>query len=187
LPGENNAAENAGILWGDPGKDGVQLGILGLQTAKSITIGKSIPIEIFLRNAGKSPVKLSLTPRLNECLQAWLVDGMGTKHQAGYKFAEGWYIRYRHCRLESGQSVKIASPEVDFLASKEDIQNAAHKQGFEWNPRFAAPPGAYTLHFDYRVGSAEYAERASDNSGPEKVEWTGLLSVKPIALTVAAP
>jgi hypothetical protein len=112
---------------------------------------------------------------------------MGTKHQAGYKFAEGWYIRYRHCRLESGQSVKIASPEVDFLASKEDIQNAAHKQGFEWNPRFAAPPGAYTLHFDYRVGSAEYAERASDNSGPEKVEWTGLLSVKPIALTVAAP
>jgi beta-lactamase regulating signal transducer with metallopeptidase domain len=185
-PGEKIPADHPAIVWSEPDPAGMRLGLSGLKDGLSAKIGQSVPVEIILRNDGPAPVKLSCATRPNGCLRTWLVDETGKKHEGGYQFSTG-FIRFRHSRLEPGQSVKVLAGEIDFLNSTAEIATAAHKKGFEDSPRIGAPPGRYTLHLDYRVGSAEYAGLSTSKAGPEKVEWTGLLEMKPLPLTVTAP
>lgn len=186
LPGEKIAPEDPAIAWGEPDASGVRLGISGLEAVKSIAAGKNVPIAFFLRNDGPAEVKFSWAPRLNDCLRAWLIDDAGTKHPGGYCYSSG-FIDYRHSRLAPGQQLKVATSELEVFGQPKDIQDVNARKGFEYCPRIAAPPGQYTLHFDYSVGHPDFVDVKVPPSPTEKLEWTARLSSKPLPIAIEAP
>ncbi len=186
ISGEPVAAEQPDVVWGEPDPAGLRLGVSGLIAVNEVAIGKTIPVQFILRNDGPATVKLSWDPVWNGPLLARLIGHAGKKFAADFKFSGG-LTDYRRSRLDPGQQLKLPATELEFYATRNDVENAPNKNGFEYNPRFDAPVGAYTLHIDYRVGKAEYADPTLLDADPAKVEWTGVLSMKPVPLAVIAP
>jgi hypothetical protein len=111
------------------------------------------------------------------------MDSAGKRVDADFKFSGGLYY-YNHVRLDPGQQFKLPPTELEFHPTKDAVDNAPHKKGFEYSSRFNAPVGLYNLHLDYRIGRPEYADLPTPPAPGEKLEWTGLLTMPPVPLTV---
>lgn len=185
-PGEPASSDQPDVVWGEPDQAGLRLGISGFGAVNEVTIGKTIPVQLILRNDGPATVKFSWDPVWNGPLRARLIEPAGNEYPAEFKFSGG-LTDYRRTRLDPSQQLKFPPMEFEFHATRNEVDNAPHKKGSDYNPRFDAPDGSYSLHLNYRVGKPEYADLNLSIAAPENVEWTGVLSMKLIPLTVLAP
>ncbi len=180
--GEKMTGENASIVW-SPQEGGISLGVSGLPSGKVIPIGNSIPVEIFIRNDGKEPLKFSSPKDANPQLQISLSDSKDRKHPAKYRYSGGFEF-YHHTRLDPGFGIKVQSVELENYATAGEIRTAGHKDGHAQNPRMAVAAGTYSLELEYRVGKEKYKDFPKTEEGDEKLEWTGLLKSKPVEIRV---
>ncbi len=176
-PGENLDA--ADIRWSKPGKDGLVVGIRGPTDGSEFIIGKGLPMQVFLRNDGPGPVKLSLPKQHHPSLQVWLENAKGEKTEAQIRYGAP-FQDYRHYRLESGQGAKVADAVVESFASKAGIDASRPASRFTYDPCFAVPPSDYSLYVAYRVGPDLTARESKVG---ERLEWTGTLVGEPVAIT----
>jgi hypothetical protein len=180
LLGEEMSGENGKIQWSE-NAGGLSIGVSGLQVG--LPIGKSIPLEVFIRNDGDAPVKFSWPDDGNPQLQIFLTDSDNMKHAARYRYSGGFEY-YDHANLEPGFGMKVVAVELENYATAGEIDSAGHKEGHSNNPRFAVPEGSYSAEVHYRIGYPKYENFPKVPIGDEKLEWTGVLISDPVRIQV---
>lgn len=179
--GSDMTAENASIIWTDPHAEGLSIGVSGLQS--DLPIGKSIPLEVYIRNDSDETMTFSWPQDANPQMTVFLTDSNGENHASDYRFSGGLEY-YDHASLEPGFGIKVVSVDLENFAKPEEIGSASHVEGQAHNPRLAIPKGSYSVEVEYRIGYAKYEDFPKTPREGEKLEWTGVLRSNPVEIQV---
>ena len=136
--GSQVTAENASIIWTDPHADGLSIGVSGLQA--DLPIGKSIPLEVYIRNDSEETMTFSWPQDANPQMTVFLTDSEDQKHASAYRYSGGLEY-YDHASLEPGFGIKVVSVDLENYATPGEIHSAGHVEGHSNNPRLAILEG----------------------------------------------
>ncbi len=176
-PGENSAADEAGLVWTPAREDGMVVCVSGIKPGATWKIGEAVSFDVFLRNNGSQTQKISWTPRIDEGLRYWLTDEKGARTDAKILMNTSRLIP-RRTKLEPGQQIKFKSVTALVGPVKEE---GGGKGKFT---DFSVAPGRYKLEIEARIGSFEIGSADTKVTVPAKGEWTGTITTQPVELVI---